>query len=174
MSVNPSFWVVNNSLPGRDAGGGDEGRHHACFPFSLCKRGEMTNSSRFPLLAAGIFGAIGVGLGAFGAHALRAALTEMGTRARWETAVFYQLVHTVALFAASIWLRSASGTAARRMLWAARFWTLGIILFSGSLYVMSVTTDAPTWFKIAVPPTGGSSFVVGWLFVVATALAKEE
>ncbi len=134
----------------------------------------MAISNRFPLLAAGLFGATGVGLGAFGAHALRAALTEMGTRDRWETAVFYQLVHTVALLGAAVWLRSASGAGARRMLWAARAWCVGIILFSGSLYLMSVTATAPTWFKIAVPPLGGSSFVVGWLFVAATAFAKDE
>ncbi len=134
----------------------------------------MANSNRFPLLAAGWFGAIGVGLGAFGAHALRAALTEMGTRDRWETAVFYQLVHTVALLGAAAWLRFTGEAGANRMRWAARFWTLGIVLFSGSLYIMSVTAGAPTWFKIAVPPLGGSSFVVGWLFVAATAFAKEK
>jgi uncharacterized membrane protein YgdD (TMEM256/DUF423 family) len=134
----------------------------------------MATPKRFPLLAAGIFGATGVGLGAFGAHALRTALTEMGTRERWETAVFYQLVHAVALLGAAVWLRSATGAAAKRMLWASRFWTLGITLFSGSLYVLSVTANAPLWFKIAVPPTGGSSFVIGWLFVAAAACAKEE
>lgn len=134
----------------------------------------MANSNRFPLLAAGLFGATGVGLGAFGAHALRAALTEMGTRDRWETAVFYQLVHTVALLGAAAWLRTTGGAGANRMLWATRCWTLGIVLFSGSLYIMSVTAGVPTWFKIAVPPLGGSSFVVGWLFVAATALAKDK
>lgn len=134
----------------------------------------MADSNRFPLLAAGLFGATGVGLGAFGAHALRAALIELGTRDRWETAVFYQLVHTVALLGAAAWLRSPAGAGANRILWAARFWTLGIMLFSGSLYIMSVTTGAPAWFKIAVPPLGGSSFVVGWLFVAATALARDK
>lgn len=140
----------------------------------MCKRGEMTQLHRFPLLAAGIFGATGVGLGAFGAHALRAALTEFGTRDRWETAVFHQLIHTVALLGAAACLRSASGSAACRLTWAVRCWCAGITLFSGSLYVMAVTPHAPLWFKIAVPPSGGSLFVVGWICVVAAAFAKDE
>ena len=80
----------------------------------------MSLPHRFPLLAAGLFGATGVGLGAFGAHALRAALTDLGTRDRWETAVSYQLTHTVALLGAAAWLRTARGAAANRLLWAAR------------------------------------------------------
>jgi uncharacterized membrane protein YgdD (TMEM256/DUF423 family) len=134
----------------------------------------MSPSHRFPLLAAGVFGATGVGLGAFGAHALRAALTELGTRDRWETAVFYQLVHTVALLGAAVWLRPANGAGAggQCVAWAARCWAAGVVLFSGGLYVLAVTTAAPLWFKIAVPPLGGTSFIAGWLLVAAAALAK--
>lgn len=134
----------------------------------------MSTSIRFPLLAAGLFGATGVGLGAFGAHALRAALTELGTRDRWETAVFYQLTHTVALLAVAVWLGSATGSAAGRAIWAARCWATGIMLFSGGLYAMSLTSALPLWFKIAVPPLGGSSFVLGWIFIAASALARDE
>lgn len=127
----------------------------------------MSTPHRFPLLAAGLFGATGVGLGAFGAHSLRAALTELGTRDRWETAVFYQLVHTVALFAAATWLKNGSSGA---VAWAARCWAVGIVLFSGGLYIMSVTTAAPLWFKIAVPPLGGTAFIIGWVLVGIAAL----
>ena len=143
----------------------------------------MSAPQRFPLLAAGIFGATGVALGAFGAHALRAALTELGTRDRWETAVFYQLVHTVALLGAAAWLRAATSagvhddsrnSAARRITWAARCWSAGIVLFSGALYLMSVTVSAPLWFKITVPPLGGTLLIVGWLLVAAAARAKDE
>lgn len=134
----------------------------------------MATPHRFPLLAAGIFGATGVALGAFGAHALRASLTELGTRDRWETAVFYQAIHTVALLGAAVWLRVAGGAGAGRMQWAARCWSAGIILFSGALYLMSVNTSAPPWFKIAVPPLGGTAFIVGWLCVAAAAFAKDE
>ena len=61
--------------------------------------------SSHALWAAGILGLTGVALGAFGAHALQARLTELGTRDRWETAVQYHLIHTVAIFAAAAWLR---------------------------------------------------------------------
>jgi uncharacterized membrane protein YgdD (TMEM256/DUF423 family) len=133
----------------------------------------MSLPHRFPLFAAGAFGAIGVSLGAFGAHALRTTLTELSTRDRWETAVFYQLTHSVALLASAAYLRSAVGTSARRFMWAARCWMGGITLFSGSLYVLSLTTNAPLWFKIAVPPAGGSLLVLGWLFAVSAAYTKE-
>ncbi len=134
----------------------------------------MSTSYRFPLLAAGIFGATGVGLGAFGAHALRATLTELDTRDRWETAVFYHLTHAVALLALAVWLRSATGLTAQRARWAARCWMAGITLFSGSLYVLAVTSTAPVWFKVAVPPSGGTALMMGWLFVASAALAKDE
>jgi hypothetical protein len=137
----------------------------------------MSTTYRFPLLAAGLFGAIGVGFGAFGAHALRATLLELGTRDRWETAVFYQLVHTVSLLGVAAWLKAgaaSAGSAACRLVCAARGWSAGIVLFSGGLYVMSVTAAAPVWFKAAVPPIGGTCFIVGWLFVAAAALAKDE
>ena len=130
---------------------------------------------RSVLLAAGLFGASGVGLGAFGAHALRQQLMELGTRDRWETAVFYQLTHTLALFAAAIWLRAApTSTAARRIGWATLAWSVGIVLFSGSLYVMAITDDAPLWLKAAVPPFGGTAFIVGWLLVASAALGRDE
>ena len=131
--------------------------------------------TRSMLLAAGLLGASGVALGAFGAHALRAQLTELGTRDRWETAVFYQLVHAVALLGAAAWLRGApTGAGAGRIAWAGRCWTAGIGLFSGSLYALALTSHAPLWFKIAVPPLGGSAFIAGWLFVVAAACGKDE
>lgn len=130
----------------------------------------MSTPHRFPLLAAGLFGATGVGLGAFGAHALRATLIELGTRDRWETAVFYQLVHTLALFGAAVWLRSHPATKA--LIWAVRYWAAGIVLFSGGLYVMALNPEAPLVIRAAVPPLGGTAFIFGWLFVAAAALTK--
>jgi uncharacterized membrane protein YgdD (TMEM256/DUF423 family) len=125
-------------------------------------------------LSAGILGATGVGLGAFGAHAMRAFLIEHGTRDRWETAVFYQLVHALALLAAAACARSAGISLATKLGWAARFWVAGSILFCGSLYILALTTQAPLWFKIAVPPLGGTSFIVGWLCVAAAGFGRQE
>ena len=53
-------------------------------------------------------------------------------------------------------------------------WSVGIALFSGSLYLLAVTTSAPLWFKIAVPPLGGTALIVGWLCVGAAAWANDE
>ena len=131
----------------------------------------MTTSHRFPLLAAGIFGVTGVGLGAFGAHGLQAVLAERGMTQAWETAARYQLVHTVALLAAAAWLRAGVGAGTVRLLWAARCWSAGIVLFSGSLYGFAV--GGPR-FLVFVTPVGGVAFLVGWLLVIATAMAKDE
>jgi uncharacterized membrane protein YgdD (TMEM256/DUF423 family) len=122
--------------------------------------------SQNALLAAGFLGLTGVALGAFGAHALQAQLTELGTRARWETAVQYHLVHTVAIFAATAWLRPGFEAAATLLGWAVRSWALGVILFSGSLYLLALKA-APGWLGASVTPLGGLSFMVGWGCVVA-------
>ena len=123
--------------------------------------------SSHALLAAGILGLTGVALGAFGAHALRAQLTELGTRDRWETAVHYHLLHAAAIFAAAIWLHIDTGLIARRIGWAVRWWILGTALFSGSLYLLAL--KAPTWLGASTAPLGGVSFLVGWAFVAAAA-----
>ena len=117
------------------------------------------------LLIAGILGLSGVALGAFGAHALRAQLSELGTRDRWETAVHYHLLHAVAIFAAAKWLEV--GAATRRIGWAVRWWLTGVILFSGSLY--SLALKAPTWLGASTAPLGGVSFLIGWSCVIAAA-----
>lgn len=123
------------------------------------------------LWIAGILGLSGVALGAFGAHALRAQLTELGTRDRWETAVHYHLIHAVAIFAAAIWLEVGAGAgasaAARRIGWAVRWWLTGVFLFSGSLYGLAL--KAPTWLGASTAPLGGVSFLIGWGCVIAAA-----
>lgn len=131
----------------------------------------MATSHRFPLFAAGIFGALGVALGAFGAHGLRAQLAELGTAQSWETAARYQMVHTIALLAVAAWLRAGAGAGTVRMLWAARCWVAGIMLFSGSLYVYAV---GQTKFLVYVTPVGGMVFIAGWLMVIAAAFAAKE
>jgi uncharacterized membrane protein YgdD (TMEM256/DUF423 family) len=125
---------------------------------------------RFPLLAAGLCGLTGVALGAFGAHALQTVLAEHGTRATWDTAVHYHLIHAAALLGAAAWLRSAAGSAAKRMLWAARCWTVGIVFFSGSLYGLAL--GGPRWLG-PVTPLGGVAFLAGWLLVAMAAGPKE-
>lgn len=112
--------------------------------------------SRRLMLAAGLFGMIGVALGAFGTHTLRASLEASGRLDTYQTAVHYQLIHALALVGAA-W-------AAER--WPGRFtrlagllFTTGILLFSGSLYLLAVFNLG---FMGAVAPLGGAALIAGW------------
>jgi uncharacterized membrane protein YgdD (TMEM256/DUF423 family) len=131
----------------------------------------MTSRARSLVLGAGIFGLTGVALGAFGAHALAATLAEKGTTHAWETASRYHLLHTVVLFGAAGWLTAASGAVANRIFWAGRCWSVGILLFSGSLY--GIALGGPRWLG-PVTPLGGLALMAGWLLVIAAAFASED
>jgi len=111
---------------------------------------------------AAITGALGVVLGAFGAHALRARL-DPAQLATWQTAVQYHLLHAVVLLALSLW-SSASGRGAGL---APPLFLAGIVLFSGSLYLL--TLGGPRWLG-PVTPLGGLCLIGGWLAVAALAL----
>jgi uncharacterized membrane protein YgdD (TMEM256/DUF423 family) len=133
-------------------------------------------SFRYPLLAAGFFGFTGVALGALGAHALAATLAERGMAHGWETGARYHITHAVALLALGIWLRveetinGGRNARARRISWAARCWTIGILFFSGSLYGLAL--GGPRWLG-PLTPLGGIGLLLGWCFVIAAALTKE-
>jgi uncharacterized membrane protein YgdD (TMEM256/DUF423 family) len=109
----------------------------------------------FTLLGA-IFAFFGVALGAFGAHALQSTLTANGHAATYETAVQYQMIHALALFAAA-W--SAEKWPGRLLRWAGYLFAAGIVLFSGSLYFLAIF-DAR--IMGAVTPLGGLAFLAGW------------
>jgi uncharacterized membrane protein YgdD (TMEM256/DUF423 family) len=118
---------------------------------------------RDPLLAlAGLLGLSGVGVGAFGAHALAARLGPAA--ATWETGVQYHLVHAVALLALAL-------LAPRAPLLRTAGWLmgLGVLLFSGSLYLLSL--DGPRWLG-PVTPLGGFAFLLAWGLVIAGALRR--
>ncbi len=121
-------------------------------------------------LSAGIFGLTGVVLGAFGAHALRALLLENGTQGTWATAVLYQLVHAVALLALASW-RGREGPESAGRDWLGRAglcWSIGIPLFSGSLYLLAV--GGPRLLG-PITPLGGVAFIAGWGCLIIHALA---
>ena len=98
---------------------------------------------------------LAVGLGAFGAHALKATLQESGMLDVWNKAVLYHLVHAVALIALA--LPGAGNRAAYYLIVA------GILFFSGSLYVMALTNVR--WLG-AITPIGGLCFLAGWAWLV--------
>ena len=122
--------------------------------------------SRFLLTFISASGLLGVVLGAFGAHALHATLLRHGTTQVWETAVMYQFIHTLALLGIFVWAQSRQDRWSPRLLWAARFWMAGIVLFSGSLYGLAL--GGPILLG-PVTPLGGLGFILGWgcLFVEA-------
>jgi uncharacterized membrane protein YgdD (TMEM256/DUF423 family) len=113
--------------------------------------------------AGALAAAVGVAAGAFGAHGLKARLTP-DLLAIFETGVRYHLYHALALLAvgwaasrwASPWI-NASG-------W---FFGAGILLFSGSLYVLALT--GVRWLG-AITPLGGVAFILGWVSLAMAAL----
>ena len=98
---------------------------------------------------------LGVALGAFGAHWLRSTIERHGMLDVWNKAVLYHLVHAVALLALAL-----HGTANRGAWWLL---LAGIFLFSGSLYVMSLTNARALG---AITPFGGLCFLAGWLWLL--------
>jgi len=106
---------------------------------------------------AGISGFVAVALGAFGAHALKTHFTPEMTDI-YRTAVLYHLVHTVALFGYGIWVDRNSGVR-----WPGWCFGAGILVFSGSLYVLAVT--GIRWLG-AVTPIGGVLLLAGWAGVI--------
>jgi uncharacterized membrane protein YgdD (TMEM256/DUF423 family) len=105
---------------------------------------------------------IGVGLGAFGAHGLRARLSpEM--LAVFETAVRYQMYHSLAMLATAALMTRVDGRAAVIAGWS---FFAGIMIFSGSLYALALTGVTTLG---AITPIGGLAFLIGWLALIIAA-----
>jgi uncharacterized membrane protein YgdD (TMEM256/DUF423 family) len=114
-------------------------------------------------ILASLLGGLSVALGAFGAHALRDRL-DPGLLANYQTGVTYQFYHVLALFAVVMaigrWPTSSLPT------WAGWLFVVGIVVFSGSLYLMAFTGQR--WLG-AITPIGGVAFIAGWLLLAWTA-----
>ena len=113
-----------------------------------------------------VFAAIAVILGAFGAHALKAVL-PLDRLQVFETGVRYQIIHSIALIVLSLNLTKYEDAtfASKWMHRAALFMTIGIVLFSGSLYIISTSSILP--FSVGpwmgpITPIGGLFFIIGW------------
>ncbi len=120
--------------------------------------------SRIFFALGSIFGGLAVGLGAFGAHGLANMLTPERL-VTYETAVRYQMYHAIALLVVALALTQWPA-ATKPLQTGGWLFVAGIILFSGSLYLLSV--GAIRWLG-AVTPLGGVAFVGGWLFLVLAA-----
>ncbi|HLT07757.1 MAG TPA: DUF423 domain-containing protein [Cyclobacteriaceae bacterium] len=115
----------------------------------------MKNTFYIQLAAA--FGALAVGIGAFGAHGLEP-LLEMHNRVEtFETAVKYHFYHSLALLLVGVLI--AYGQEQKALKISAVSFVVGIFIFSGSLYLLSLTNT--TWLG-AITPIGGVAFIVGW------------
>lgn len=119
-------------------------------------------SDRSLVIAAALSLMIGVGAGAFGAHGLKRVLT-VDMMQIWQTAVLYQLVHGLGMLAvAALMARFGSPLLA----WAGLLMLVGILFFSGSLYVLALS--GAKWLG-AVTPIGGTLFIIAWLLVALAA-----
>ena len=114
------------------------------------------------LAFASVFGALAVALGAFGAHALKRLVSEAAVNI-FETGVRYQFYHVFAIALVGILYREYSNN---WMIWAGNLFITGIILFSGSLYLLTYIKAAEKqgleWVGI-VTPFGGLAFIAGWV-----------
>lgn len=113
------------------------------------------------ITAGALFGFLGVAIGAFGAHSLRPLLTPETTET-FKTGVQYHLLHALVILGIGFYDN-------QRYSIAAWFFTLGIILFSFSLYAYSLTNNSS--FAI-ITPFGGVCFLVGWLMIIINSLRK--
>ncbi|GGZ27563.1 membrane protein [Echinicola pacifica] len=118
----------------------------------------MNYLSSIKLAAA--LGGLTVAVGAFGAHGLAAILEEHGRTATFETAVKYQFYHVLAIFL--VGLLQAKVPENKLLNGSIYAFMLGILIFSGSLYILSLT--GITWLG-AITPLGGLAFIAGWIMV---------
>lgn len=122
--------------------------------------------SRIFLAIAAIFGGLSVAAGAFATHALKERLSERSLEI-FETAARYQMYHALALLLVALLLmqEKISQSTLSAAGWS---FVIGILFFSGSLYVLSLTN-----IKVlgAIAPLGGAAFIVGWLAIAIAAFS---
>ena len=120
------------------------------------------------IIVASISGILAVSFGAFGAHILKNQINPSDFQV-WETAVDYQFYHTLALVFLSTFSRFKKGLV-NLSSW---LFTLGIFLFSGSLYLLAIKNliNAPGLALLGpVTPIGGTFFILGWISLLLAAL----
>ena len=124
--------------------------------------------SKLFLTFGAVFGALSVALGAFASHALQSKLTAKALDI-WETGTKYQMYHALALILVAL-LTIKLETASTTLMIAGFAFILGIVLFSGSLYTLSLSD-----IKLlgAITPIGGVAFLIGWSCLIITAWGIE-
>ncbi len=127
----------------------------------------MSNSSRLYIALGAGFAALGVGAGAFGAHALKHALAA-DMLAIYHTAVEYQMLHALGLILCGVLVQSRASCLLR---YAATLMLIGILVFSGSLYLLSLS--GIRWLG-AITPLGGISFILAWALIAWDYFRRED
>lgn len=118
------------------------------------------------LVVGAVAALLAVALGAFGAHALRSKL-DGKAMANYQTGVQYQMYHAGGLMV--VGLLGHLAIAGTLLLWAGWLFVAGVVLFSGSLYVLSVT-GKKKWGMVT--PLGGAAFIAGWALLAVAAATR--
>lgn len=115
------------------------------------------------IIIGAISGFITVGIGAFGAHGLKEILQNNQTTNIYNKAVLYQMFHSIAILIIGLLEMYTE----KSIFLSGLFLTLGILIFSGSLYILSITNLK--WIG-AITPIGGLCFLIGWIILVLFAI----
>lgn len=135
----------------------------------------MDPFSRRMIVTAAICGGLSVAIGAFGAHGLESHLSQNGgdlelikrRLSQFDTGARYHLIHAVAMLTvAGLPLDSS-----KLFRWVARLFLIGIVLFSGSLYLLVVTGQTKLGM---ITPLGGLSWIIGWFLLAFVALRNRS
>ncbi|HEX7016401.1 MAG TPA: DUF423 domain-containing protein [Cyclobacteriaceae bacterium] len=124
-------------------------------------------NGRNALVIGALAGMLAVALGAFGAHALKDRLMASGRLDTYDLAVEYQFYHALALLITGLVIQRESNGQLRAAAWC---FVVGILVFSGSLYILAVL-DVP--MAGAITPVGGTAFIAGWL-LLALGVSKKK
>jgi uncharacterized membrane protein YgdD (TMEM256/DUF423 family) len=123
-------------------------------------------NQRNTLLSGAVMGCVAVILGAFGAHAFKTILATTGRLDTYELAVQYQMYHALAMLFVGALMNQFSS---KMLSYSSLFFMLGILFFSGSLYVLCFTGEKMLG---AVTPIGGVLFILGWVLLLLGILKK--
>lgn len=117
---------------------------------------------------ASVFGLLAIVIGTFGTHSLENILVENNRVETFETALQYHFHHTLALLFISVLFQYKSNSYLK---WVVYLFVIGIVIFSGSLYVLALTNIT---LLGAITPFGGLSFIAGWIVLFLSAKEKNN
>jgi uncharacterized membrane protein YgdD (TMEM256/DUF423 family) len=115
---------------------------------------------KFSLITGAIFAALSVMIGAFGAHSLAEILQKNQRLDTFDTAVKYQMFHSIGILITGLLIHKFN---INILNWSVYLFIAGILIFSGSLYILSITNIK--WLG-AITPIGGLAFIAGWIIMI--------